>query len=29
MLAMSSRVDAQAYQKHAVLDILDGLAVFV
>ena len=29
MLVMSSRVDAQAYQKHAVLDILDGLAVFV
>ena len=29
MLAMSSRVDAQACQKHAVFDIMDGLAVFV
>ena len=29
MLATSSRVEAQAYQKHAVfLEILDGLAVF-
>ena len=29
MLATSSRVDAQAYQKHAVLDIVDMLTVFV
>ena len=29
MLVMSSRVDAQTYQEHAVLDTLDSIAVFV